>query len=79
MSDIHRKRHRRVRRDHDRSAARAHRPIPGPDRVARGHPGDDQHLCRVERRSPVDHVDVERAKKESPFGTTIAHGNLTSR
>jgi len=23
------------------------------------------------------HVDVERAQKESPFGTTIAHGNLT--
>jgi acyl dehydratase len=23
------------------------------------------------------HVDPERAKKESPFGTTIAHGNLT--
>jgi acyl dehydratase len=23
------------------------------------------------------HVDVERAKKESPFGATIAHGNLT--
>lgn len=23
------------------------------------------------------HVDVERAKKESPFGGTIAHGNLT--
>ncbi|HEY4427529.1 MAG TPA: MaoC family dehydratase [Solirubrobacteraceae bacterium] len=23
------------------------------------------------------HVDVERAKLESPFGTTIAHGNLT--
>ncbi len=23
------------------------------------------------------HVDTERAKKESPFGTTIAHGNLT--
>ena len=23
------------------------------------------------------HVDVERAKKESPFGTTIAHGFLT--
>ena len=22
------------------------------------------------------HVDVERAKTESPFGTTIAHGNL---
>jgi acyl dehydratase len=23
------------------------------------------------------HSDVERAKKESPFGTTVAHGNLT--
>ncbi len=23
------------------------------------------------------HVDVERAKAESPYGTTIAHGNLT--
>jgi acyl dehydratase len=23
------------------------------------------------------HVEVERAAKESPFGTTIAHGNLT--
>ncbi len=23
------------------------------------------------------HVDVERAQRESPFGTTIAHGNLT--
>jgi acyl dehydratase len=23
------------------------------------------------------HVDTERAKKESPFGTTVAHGNLT--
>jgi acyl dehydratase len=29
--------------------------------------GDDQWI----------HVDVERAEKESPFGTTIAHGNLT--
>jgi acyl dehydratase len=29
--------------------------------------GDDQWI----------HVDVERAKEESPFGTTIAHGNLT--
>jgi acyl dehydratase len=29
--------------------------------------GDDQWI----------HVDVERAKKESPFGTTIAHGLLT--
>jgi acyl dehydratase len=29
--------------------------------------GDDQWI----------HVDAERAKTESPFGTTIAHGNLT--
>ena len=29
--------------------------------------GDDQWI----------HVDVERAKRESPFGQTIAHGNLT--
>jgi len=29
--------------------------------------GDDQWI----------HVDVERAKAESPFGQTIAHGNLT--
>jgi acyl dehydratase len=29
--------------------------------------GDDQWI----------HVDVKRAKAESPFGTTVAHGNLT--
>ena len=29
--------------------------------------GDDQWI----------HTDVERAKTESPFGTTVAHGNLT--
>jgi acyl dehydratase len=29
--------------------------------------GDDQWI----------HVDTERAAKESPFGTTVAHGNLT--
>jgi acyl dehydratase len=29
--------------------------------------GDDQWI----------HVDVERAKEDSPFGTTVAHGNLT--
>jgi len=29
--------------------------------------GDDQWI----------HVDVERARRESPFGTTIAHGTLT--
>ena len=29
--------------------------------------GDDQWI----------HVDVERSRRESPFGTTVAHGNLT--
>ena len=29
--------------------------------------GDDQWI----------HVDVERARRDSPFGTTVAHGNLT--
>src|SRR6266478_452607 len=29
--------------------------------------GDDQWI----------HVDVERAERESPFGATVAHGNLT--
>ena len=29
--------------------------------------GDDQWI----------HVDTERAERESPFGTTVAHGNLT--
>src|ERR671933_1421975 len=29
--------------------------------------GDDQWI----------HVDTERAARESPFGTTVAHGNLT--
>jgi acyl dehydratase len=29
--------------------------------------GDDQWI----------HVDLERARQESPFGTTVAHGNLT--
>jgi acyl dehydratase len=29
--------------------------------------GDDQWI----------HVDVERAAKESPYGTTVAHGNMT--
>src|SRR5256885_11844019 len=41
---------------------------PRRDRVASTRlSGDDQWI----------HVDVERARKESPFGTTIAHGNLT--
>ena len=41
----------------------------------------DQHRINSFADSTNDHqwihVDVERAKKESPFGTTIAHGFLT--
>lgn len=34
-------------------------------------------FARITRDHQWIHVDVERAKSESPFGTTIAHGNLT--
>jgi acyl dehydratase len=33
--------------------------------------------ARLSRDDQWIHVDVERAKTESPFGTTVAHGNLT--
>jgi acyl dehydratase len=39
-----------------------------------------EHIDRFAELSGDDqwiHVDVERAKTESPFGTTVAHGNLT--
>ena len=38
---------------------------------------DIDTFARVSGDHQWIHVDVERAKKESPFGTTIAHGNLT--
>jgi MaoC like domain len=44
----------------------AHR-HPGGHRRLRGDSGDHQWIF----------VDTERAKAESPYGTTIAHGNLT--
>jgi acyl dehydratase len=34
-------------------------------------------FAEISRDDQWIHVDVERAKSESPFGTTIAHGNLT--
>ncbi len=34
-------------------------------------------FAEVSRDDQWIHVDVERAARESPFGTTIAHGNLT--
>ncbi len=38
---------------------------------------DINDFARISRDDQWIHVDVERAEKESPFGTTIAHGNLT--
>ncbi|HEV3379066.1 MAG TPA: MaoC family dehydratase [Thermoleophilaceae bacterium] len=39
--------------------------------------GDIDTFAELSRDHQWIHVDVERAKTESPFGTTVAHGNLT--
>jgi len=41
------------------------------------HPGDDQPVRRSERRSPVDPRRRRACQDREPYGTTIAHGNLT--
>src|SRR5919112_3526411 len=38
---------------------------------------DIDKFAQVSRDDQWIHVDVERAERESPFGTTVAHGNLT--
>jgi acyl dehydratase len=38
---------------------------------------DIDTFARISRDDQWIHVDVERAERESPFGTTVAHGNLT--
>jgi acyl dehydratase len=38
---------------------------------------DIDTFARLSRDDQWIHVDVERAERESPFGTTVAHGNLT--
>jgi acyl dehydratase len=38
---------------------------------------DIDRFAQVSRDFQWIHVDRERAERESPFGTTIAHGNLT--
>jgi acyl dehydratase len=38
---------------------------------------DIDGFAAITRDTQWIHVDVERAKRESPYGTTIAHGNLT--
>ena len=39
--------------------------------------GDIDDFARLSGDDQWIHVDVERARTESPFGTTVAHGNLT--
>jgi acyl dehydratase len=38
---------------------------------------DIDRFADIARDHQWIHVDVERARAESPFGTTVAHGNLT--
>jgi acyl dehydratase len=38
---------------------------------------DIDKFAEVSRDDQWIHVDVERARRESPYGTTVAHGNLT--
>ncbi len=38
---------------------------------------DINKFAEVSRDDQWIHVDIERAERESPFGTTVAHGNLT--
>ena len=38
---------------------------------------DIDKFAEVSRDDQWIHVDVARAERESPYGTTVAHGNLT--
>jgi acyl dehydratase len=38
---------------------------------------DIDKFAEISRDDQWIHVDLERAERESPFGTTVAHGNLT--
>jgi acyl dehydratase len=52
------------------------RPI-GPSEWREVTQADIDAFAELSRDHQWIHVDVERAKSESPFGTTVAHGNLT--
>jgi acyl dehydratase len=52
------------------------RPI-GPSEWREVTQADIDTFAELSRDHQWIHVDVERAKTESPFGTTVAHGNLT--
>ena len=52
-------------------------PGPGPQRLAGDHPGPGRHVRRRHRRPPVDPRRRRSARRQGPFGGTIAHGYLT--
>ena len=45
--------------------------------MAARHAGGVDTFARISGDAQWIHTDVDRARRESPFGTTIAHGNLT--
>jgi acyl dehydratase len=49
----------------------------GPTAWRRVSQDDIDAFARISGDAQWIHTDVERAKRESPYGTTIAHGNLT--
>jgi acyl dehydratase len=49
----------------------------GPTAWRRVTQADIDAFARISGDRQWIHTDVERAERESPFGTTIAHGNLT--
>ncbi len=49
----------------------------GPTAWRRVTQDDIDTFARLSGDAQWIHTDVERARRESPFGTTIAHGNLT--
>jgi acyl dehydratase len=49
----------------------------GPSRWRQVTQADIDDFARLTGDDQWIHVDVERAERESPFGVTIAHGNLT--
>ena len=64
-------------RSRESSSSRSCRPELGPTRMGGDHPGGRGPVRRRLRDHQWIHADPERAAKESPYGTTVAHGNLT--
>ena len=61
-----------------RETARENQPgIQRLEQTHRGHAGKDQPFADVTGDHQWIHVDIERAKRESPFKAPVAHGFLT--